>query len=574
VSLRLVLVAALIAAPVAAHAGPTDLRVRRLPGPRGLRMRVAQPTRPGQPATGTTTRPSRPGPTPPTAGGEIAKLVRRQLDTEKAPLSDRLVVRLDLGLAVDGTRVSGKDTLDGQDFDGPDDNLPLLEGRYDSVRSYGLGEIYLGSRGIGAASLSTYTASQLRFAKPASVTTPLASPYDTVPDFQSRVAWIETDGLFTSRWLKPVRVRAGRMYVYGPTIVHVDGLLIAWEGSWFEASTWAGGRVADYHARDITSEDQDIYSRTAGVSGSELRADLHRFHLPVVLDASTMYFRSHTHSDLSGTLVPRKGVVVRSSSRFEDGRLARQRLVVRARVSEDSTIIVDNQLRTKNDWFWDYASLKVRSADENDADVDIAARRYLDLGEQRPRYQAAVQAGTVILQNLDLLARGALALDLENRNDGDLNPHLPEYVEGGVGIEVRVRRALALMSSAMIRDYKRPVPHGVDTRATADPLPDADELGEEWMLEGGLGARYTAGARRFSAQAELYGRRTRWAPVYGVDGQHPEVIGLHGGGRIFVDAWVNPRVRLRVEYDLSTILEVSPEFRGLKQLRLWLEGTY
>ena len=34
------------------------------------------------------------------------------------------------------------------------------------------------------------------------------------------------------------------------------------------------------------------------------------------------------------------------------------------------------------------------------------------------------------------------------------------------------------------------------------------------------------------------------------------------------------RVRLRLEYDLSTNIDAQPEFRGLKQLRLWLEGTY
>jgi hypothetical protein len=563
---RWAIVLALLGAAATARAEPLDLRLRDDAPPTTLRMRrVAQQDTAKKAAKTvgkTATTAAKAVAKPLTEGAtDIARLVRRR-DTVKAPLKDRLVLRVDLGFAVDGAR-AGSDLTAAQ-------QAALVD--YAPVRSYGLGEVYLGSHGIGASYLSTYTASQLRFATSEGLTRPIPSPLDEVPDFQNRHAWIEANDMFESRWLKPLRVRAGRIYVYAPTIVHFSGLLLAWEKPWIDFSLYSGARVNDYHARSITADSQDA-RRTDDVEGSQLHVDLHRYKIPLVLGLGSLRFGEHFHSELSGTVEPRKNVVIRSSSRFMDGKLARQRLVVRARVSEDSTVMVDNQLRTRSDWFWDYASISAVDADSA-ADTDVAARRYLDLGIQQPRFQTALQAGTVIAQNLDLLARGAIALDLQRDEGATINTHLPEYVEGGAGVEVRLRRALALTASGLIRDYKRPVAHGTDVMGVADPLPAEDELGEEYIVEGGVSARYTAGARRFSAQGELYGRRTRWAPLYERAGVREEVKTLHGGGRFFIDAWVNPQVRLRVEYDLSTLVEESPQFRGLKQLRFYIEGTY
>jgi len=279
-------------------------------------------------------------------------------------------------------------------------------------------------------------------------------------------------------------------------------------------------------------------------------------------------------------LEPRRNVVIRSSTRFHDGDLADQRLIVRARVSEESTITVDSSYRTESNWFYDYASLAAQPVAGKTTKIDPAAARFLDLGPVRPRFLAAVLAGTVLAQNVDVQARGAVALDVErDATDADLNPHLPEYIEGGAGVEVRVRRALAMQATFLIRDNRLPAPSNRaqhrDPAMHPDDLPPPYLLGEEHVLELGLGVRYSAGARRFSATGELYGRQVRWAEGYfGTDDRPIAYLDRHGGGRFGFDAWVNPRVRLRAEYDLSTLLSLAPEVRGLKTLRLTLEGTY
>jgi hypothetical protein len=360
--------------------------------------------------------------------------------------------------------------------------------------------------------------------------------------------------------------------------VHVDGGMIAWEKDWLEVSTYTGARVPDYRVDDT---DAEVLDRGRPVSGAEIRADLHRW-APIAISASNLRYIGHDHSVVQAQLEPRARIVIRSSTRFHDGALAEQRLVARARISDESTVTVDGQYQSEADWSYDYASLAMQPVAGTTTQIDRAAARFLDLGPVRPRFLAALIAGTVLAQNVDLLARGAVALDVDrDRMDDEtrLNPHLPEYIEGGAGIEVRLRRALALQLTFLARNNR--LPAFVSTAQHRDPqgvpndLPAPYILGEEYVVEASVGARYSAGARRFSATGELYGRQARWAEAYVDSANRP--IGFrdrHGGGRFGFEAWVNPRVRLRAEYDLSTILELSPEVRGLKTLRMTLEGTY
>lgn len=564
----------------AAEASPrdADLRARSLPMPRTLKMRAAQADAPATPQA-----------EPAAADAIIIGRRRGGADEEKPPLSERVVARIDLGLAVDGARPSGLpnfggvcplgDNVDNRCVCYDDAGAPVacdygqLDDRYASVRNYGFAELYLGSRGLGGDSLSTYFAAQTRFARGLSNTTaPIPSPYEKVTDFQTRSAWIESDGLFERPWLAPLRARAGRMFVYGPSIVHLDGLVLAYERSWYQISTYSGARVPDFRqdfeAIPTLPQEIPILQRGAAIAGSELRVDLRRFDIPLVLATSTLRYEEADHSDLQANWVPRPTIVIRSSTRFQDRALARQRLIVRARVSESSQIIVDTQFRTTSDWFWDYANITTQE--------DLVARTYLDLGPVRPRLQTAVQAGTVLFQNVDLLARGAVAVDAERgAPDTELNPSLPEYIEGGAGIEVRLRRAFAMQASALIRDYRRPfTPDNVDL-PDAQPLAPSHLLGEEYLVEAGVAIRYSGGARKFSANGELYGRQTRWAPAYQQEpGLDVDTIERHGGGRFWIEAWVNPRVRLRGEYDVTSLVDYTPELRGLKHLRLFLEGTY
>ncbi len=547
-----------------------DLRVKKLPAKKlTLRMRTAQPAPQAStlPSTSTVEEPY--------------VLRRRKRQGERRSLAERVIVRLDVGLAVDGAKPSGQVNWDHVRVREAILADPSL---YASVRSYGFSEIYLGTSGIGMASLSSYLSSQTRFARASTAAiAPIMSPYDTAIDQQTRAIWVESDGLFTSKWLAPIRARAGRMYVYGAGIVHTDGLVVAWEKDWIELSSFTGLRVPDFRTLDPSS---DLGAgRDKAVTGSDLRIDLRRFKLPILVTASTLRYDANSHSNLAATWVPRRDMVVRSTSRFRNGTLADQRLVVRSRLSAESTVIVDSRLRTKNDWFWDYASLEVNDGPNG----DLAARSYLGLGAVSPRLESALIAGTVIAQNVDVLARGAIALDTSgDKLTTTVNPHLPAYVEGGAAVEVRVRRALAVSGSVLIRDYSRPPPQEhtdvvqTPVRGEGQELPDPSEMGEESLVESGVTMRYSAGARRFSVQGELYGRQTRWAPLYdrrewtpdGTIVTSEELFDLHGGGRITLEAWVSPQVRLRGEYDVSTQIATSPEFRGLKALRLLLEGTY
>ncbi len=565
--MRASVVGLLVLLATAAHAEPLDLRVK----PRanyGFRMRVAQAEAPA-PANEPSIAPEE----------EPYVLRKRKREGERRSLAERVIARVDLGIAVDGSKPSGAPNWDHVRIREAIAADPSL---YSSVRGYGFAELYLGTNGIGMASLSTYVSTQTRFARdPRDTITPILSPYDNATDLQTRSIWLESDGLFTSKWLAPVRLRAGRMYMYGPGIVHLDGFMLAWERGWLELSTFNGQRVADFFTLQDRQTDTNDYDRDELVTGSEIRADLRRFGVPIVAGLSSLTYNNSSNSNLSATWVPRKDMVVRSTSRFRNAKLAEQRLVIRSRLSEESTVILDSRLRTRSDWFWDYASQSV--------DEDLAAKDYLDLGAVEPRLESALIAGTVIAQNVDVLARGAIALDTSGGSlTTTVNPHLPAYVEGGAAVEVRLRRAVGFSGSFLVRDYSRPPPANrtdvvlVPPGAGAGELPARSEMGEESLVEAGMSARYSAGARRFSMQGELYGRRTRWAPLYarrewtetGVEETNDDLIAMHFGGRVSLEAWVSPQVRLRGEYDISTQFAFVPEYRGLKQLRLLLEGTY
>lgn len=155
-----------------------------------------------------------------------------------------------------------------------------------------------------------------------------------------------------------------------------------------------------------------------------------------------------------------------------------------------------------------------------------------------------------------------------------------------------MRRAFILGLQGLYRAYNH--------RDPAEPVIDHENevqdlnlpplhVGERNLLEGGVVARFSGGARKFSAAIEVFVRRTRWAERYRDDGE-PDLQGggsgdleseivlgefdVRGGGRVSFDAWVTRRLRLRTEYDISSTLDVAPEIRGLKSLRVLAEGQF
>src|SRR5438045_4370421 len=87
-------------------------------------------------------------------------------------------------------------------------------------------------------------------------------------------------------------------------------------------------------------------------------------------------------------------------------------------------------------------------------------------------------------------------------------------------------------------------------RQTAgDPMlvGDHGQFGPESIREGGLTFRYQLGVRRLSFEAEAYLRFYRFRPV----GMADLANDYRGGGRVRVEGWIGPRVRVLGEFDTA-----------------------
>jgi len=558
---RALAIAAGVALAAVAHAGPADLQLQALPPrPATLHMRSAPQVAQAAPAA--------PAPPPATAAGDAVQVTATRRGGEAAPrdLSRAITFRFDLGFALDGAGLSKKPTLTGG---------TLGSANYEEARPIGLGDLFLGSRGLGLPSLGTYLAAHARFAATSDLQQPLSSAYDAEDPILIRSAWAESDGLFRQRWLRPLRARAGRQFLYGPAIVHMDGTTVAYETRAFEAHLYAGSRVRDWAPSRPSA---DVGGQ---LSGGDVRLDLaHWQNIPVVLSASSLRYEGHNHNELSLAYAnKKKDLVVRAAARRRDGQWVRESGSARIQVSDVTQITVDVSHRSSDDWRYDYEWI--------DAD-DTSVLRFLYLGLVTPRLMGSVRAGTVLLDNVDVLVRAATSSDL-SRRDAHRDAFSPSWYEAGGAVELRLRRAVGIGASVLGRNYRRPevavITDVEETQPDAmrgQPLPDdPTALGERGYAEGGLTVRYTGGARRFSAIAELYGRQTRSVALYENDNRNqppgePKLDDLdrRGGGRFTLEAWPLPQVRLLAEYDLTTALELSPEIRSLKSLRLMAEGTF
>ncbi len=102
---------------------------------------------------------------------------------------------------------------------------------------------------------------------------------------------------------------------------------------------------------------------------------------------------------------PDRDIVVVGNARMLDGSLAHEKLQLRGRYGLVTNFVIDVEGRQSADWQWD-PSLVGQPTDATEA------RRYLDLGPVQPYKLALLRVGTVLFDNLDLLARGALADDM------------------------------------------------------------------------------------------------------------------------------------------------------------------
>lgn len=546
-----------------AHVLP--LKITHEPPPRHLRMRPRAAAVPPPPP------PSRPAVPMPAAPPPLSQLDARDRD-ELAGLRDVLApvsFSITVGYQVDGARPSGRPSLDA----------PLQVDRdYSALRSYGFGELFFSMRGVAIDSLSSYIALRLdaaappdAFRAPGQPATRIAPPIATWFErstFEVRTGWGEVKDFLPRRLgLRKLRVRAGSQYIYGPWVLHLDGALVAYDGDIATATAYVGGRHADY-TTDLTAE-------RFVVAGGSLRVDLRKLvALPITITGETMSLTSivdqpdSVHRRLAIDWQPHRDLTLTGQLRTLDDKLASERLQLRARYSDVTYLALEVVRRFDTDWRWD-PSLIV-------ADDPTTARRYLDLGPVLPQVVASLRAGTLIWENVDLLARGAIAADLTG-SDAARSSFSAAYAELGGAVEVRLRRTFALGVSGLTRQTSRVDPPGgpvTDVRLVAQPLPASAETGERSFTELGARARMSLGARRLSALLELYGRRTRYPALY-VDPTNPvPTRDVRGGGRVSVEAWIGKRLKLSAAYDATTAIDLSPEITLYKSLRLTMTGAY
>lgn len=500
---------------------------------------------------------------------------------------------LTMGYQVDGARPSEKPTLNGD---------PVGVGTdYSKLRSYGFGEGFLSTRGVGISSLETYFALRFQAAKTietesvdgldqVDVTSPIATWF-TRSGTELRSGWAEVKD-FLPKWMgmSKLRARAGSMFVYGPWILHLDGLHVAYEGPTLTAGLYTGARHAEY------TRNQSDARPVAG--GASLRIDLRGLTDKVPIAVSGEYLAlsksDETGQDAVQTSLaqidwrPRQDIVVIAQVRGVNGELANQRLELRTRYKQVTNFVFDVMRRFEADWRWDPALARPSSATIGEVldpgTQTLDARRYLDLGPVLPQMIASARAGTLIRENIDLLARVAIASDINDETAAQTS-YNSRFFELGGAVEIRLRRQIALTLSMLSRQTDRELV-GADQRIVDNPditAPDAlipdparNTLGEQGFTEAGATLRMTLGARKFSALVEVYGRNTNYSVLY-ADPIMPSAIPVddtRGGGRFQVDAWVSRRIRLFASYDVSSQLSTAPEISGYKSLRLTITGIY
>jgi len=479
--------------------------------------------------------------------------------------------RFDLGFGIDGGQLDcdadGNCTL-------PPSGVSFKTGSYyDALRVYGYGDAVVATQGLGAPSLSSYLATTFRVDQPNLGATAAPSPFDPcppgggldgscrqTPDLMVRSAWAETDGTILHRRLSRLRVRAGRQFRYGPAIANFDGIALDYESPVLSVGVWGGNRVSLWRPVSGTVDAHPI-------SGSDVSIDMYKLkRVPLVLSGSTLTYDGSNHFEAGLAIQWSPDVFVRGGVRIRGASFANQRLEVRVRVSDVTTVRGELESHSVDDWHYDLL------LDRPGREYELGdPRRWLDFGVRRPRIYANLRAGTVLLNNVDVLLRAGAGVDRR-----DTNPGAPaddsSYLEGGMAAEIRFRRAVSLGVSVLGRTYGRdPVTPGDLTMNLPDELPSAiGPIGERRMLEGGLTTRFDTGRRSMSATAEVYGRIQDLQTPY-LDDTHD--VSVRGGARVGIDVWVSPKLRMKVEYDVTTAIDLAPELRGVKSLRAAAEGT-
>ena len=566
VALALCLVCATAAAEPAKR-----VKLRLEHAPPSMHMRAGQAATAPPRATPKPTPP--PAPAAPIDLGADAALVR---DVDR-PVS----AQFNLGYVVDGTALTND-----RRYSAPDPNS------INQLRAYALGEGFLSTRGVAVESLSTYIAARFQLVPqhhvraPDGTEAPVLPPVATWFDrsgIEPRNLWAEVKDFLPNKKLAPLRVRAGEQYIYGPWMLHIYGANAAWEDKLVKGNVYVGTRVPDYSLTRVSIKDRAL------ITGASLRVDLRDLRRPIPfafalealslasIGSATGQASRQTQAEIDWR--PRKDVALIAQARSRDADLANEHVQLRSRYGQVTNLVFDLTHRHDNDWRWDPTV--------TDSDP-LAAKRYLDLGPVLPQLLASLRAGTLIKENIDLYVRGAAASDLASKNPSDpKSTYDASYLELSGAVEVRVRRTLAVGASALTRQMTRvEAPTRSDVPNTPDPLPSQSDptIGENRIVEFGSTLRMSLGARKFSALAEGFARRTDYPLAYcavanattpcDFAATSVPTTDWRWGGRVTVDAWIGQRLRVFAAYELSSALKYQPEITGYKSLQLVMEGIY
>jgi len=570
---------ALAVAPAIAFAdeggGDVDLDVHDLPiaTPRSLLMRRGQTaarSTPRRRATGAAR-----GDASPEGGSlltELPRAVADLLDVPEDELAERVSFHFNLGFGVDGGEPTGDPLASG---------APLVEGDslsrgqfYERLRLYTLGDAVLGTRGLVVPSLSTYFAAQFRLNQEGTpITSAVPSVYDAGGGSGAVIpyaTYAELDDVFRTPALRPVFVRAGRQFRYGGAIAHFDGITLGYDGASISASLFGGQRVSLWglHKSGSSAEVDDL------LGGGQWRIDLERLvgSIPLVASGSALWFGEILNLENRLSVRATPWLFVTGKVRLRGGSFARESLSARAMLGENTRITATLDNRHDADWTYDLAVADVSYADDD-------PRRLLSLGVPLPRVRLSVRGATVLFDNLDLLARSAVAVEYADNERQPANAFARSYFELGGSAAVRFRRSLRIGGSALWRGYGRDSISIADRVAGApDPLPtDTGALGERSFLQGDLNVRYDLGQRQFRVLADFYGRiyRDPFQPGPFIVDRSERRVDARLGSRFAVEAQVGKRLRVRGEYDTVFAPEhLAPEIRGPKSLRLVAEGSF
>jgi hypothetical protein len=556
-----------------ASAEPAKLRLEHQPPRLTMRPRSATVTPPSAPMPPPVPAPA---PTTPPPNAELGVL---------RDVARPVAARFSLGYIVDGTTL----TRD-QRFDAPDPKALSQE------RAYALGQGYLSTQGVVLPSLSTYLAAQFQIVNQPTGTVstmtgvthpelrpPVATWFDR-NGIEPRNLWAEIKDFLPDARFAPLRVRAGELYVYGPWVMHMYGANAAWDAKLVRAGVYVGTRVPDYTLHTPAAKDRAL------ITGASLRIDLRDLQHPIpfaiagemlgLASLGSATGESSRHAQLEVDWRPRKDVALIGQARTRDAQLANEHVQLRSRYGQVTNLVFDVTHRHDSDWRWD------PTVTETDP---LAAKRYLDLGPVLPQLLASARAGTLIKENIDLYVRGAAATDLQ-KQDGPHSTFSANYLEIGGALEVRLRRTISLGVSGMTREttrYTKLTTQINDVPGSPQMLPSQADpgIGEKGMTELGATLRMSLGARKFSATAEGFGRRTEYALVYCVAQDAMTACNsatstgipardLRWGGRASVDAWIGQKLRVFASYELSSPITFQPWMSGYKSLQLVMEGIY